>query len=94
MQLRRLSPRTQQAYLAWILRFIRHHEIRHPTAMGETEVLDFLNWLVVDRKVAYSTRKLPRQVDTGMGDSQALVGLGRNIRGGTRPRLSWGRSVL
>jgi integron integrase len=56
MQLRRLSPRTQQAYLAWILRFIRHHDIRHPAAMGETEVLDFLNWLVVDRKVAHSTQ--------------------------------------
>jgi integron integrase len=56
MRLRRLSPRTEQAYLAWILRYIYHHDTRHPVTMGETEVLDFLNWLVVDRKVAHSTQ--------------------------------------
>jgi integron integrase len=56
MRLRRFSPRTEQAYLAWILRYIRHHDTRHPATMGETEVLDFLNWLVVDRHVAHSTQ--------------------------------------
>jgi integron integrase len=56
MRLRRLSLRTQQAYLAWILRYIRHHDTRHPGTMGEVEVLDFLNWLVVDRRVAHSTQ--------------------------------------
>lgn len=56
MQLRRLAPRTQQAYLDWILRFIRHHDTRHPNTMGETEVLGFLNWLVADRRVAHSTQ--------------------------------------
>lgn len=55
-RLRRLSPRTEQAYLAWIRRFIIHHETRHPETLGEPEVLAFLNWLVVDRKVAYSTQ--------------------------------------
>ena len=39
-------------------------------------------------------RKLPRQVDSSMMDSTVLVDLGRNVRGGTDPRLSWGRSVL
>jgi len=39
-------------------------------------------------------RKLPRQVDTSHGDFPGEVGLGRNISGGTRPRLSWGRSWL
>jgi integron integrase len=56
MRLRRLSPRTEQSYLAWILRYIYHHDTRHPVTMGEAEVLDFLNWLVVDRKVAHSTQ--------------------------------------
>jgi integron integrase len=56
MRLRRLSPRTQQSYLDWILRFIHHHEVRHPDTMGETHVLDFLNWLVVDRRVSHSTQ--------------------------------------
>jgi integron integrase len=56
MRLRRLSPRTERAYLAWILRYIRHHGTRHPATMGEAEVLGFLNWLVVDRRVAHSTQ--------------------------------------
>jgi hypothetical protein len=42
----------------------------------------------------WSTRKLPRQVDTAKLDSAGTSGLGRKISGGTRPRLSWGRSVL
>jgi integron integrase len=56
MRLRRLSPRTMEAYLGWILRYIRHHGIKHPQTMGETDVLDFVNWLVVDRKVSHSTQ--------------------------------------
>ena len=56
MRLRRLSPRTSETYLSWILRYIRHHDTRHPATMGETEVLGFLNWLVVDRRVAHSTQ--------------------------------------
>jgi len=39
-------------------------------------------------------RKLPRQVDTAKRDWPADEGLGRNVSGGTRPRLSWGRSLL
>jgi hypothetical protein len=61
MGVRRLSPRTRQAYLAWIVRFIHHHDTRHPAAMGEAEVRDVLNWLVVDRKVAHSTQMQARR---------------------------------
>jgi hypothetical protein len=39
-------------------------------------------------------RKLPRQADSSIGDFSADEGLGRNVNGGTRPRLSWGRSAL
>jgi antiphage defense system Thoeris ThsB-like protein len=46
------------------------------------------------RSVRRSPRKLPRQVDTAKRDWPADEGLGRNMSGGTRPRLSWGRSVL
>jgi hypothetical protein len=56
MRLRRLSPRTEETYLAWILRYLRHHGTRRPGTMGEPEVLGFLNWLVVDRRVAHSTQ--------------------------------------
>src|SRR5215813_9930449 len=36
---------------------------------------------------ALKDRKLPRQVDTGKVDSAGASGLGRNVRGGTWPRL-------
>ena len=82
MRLRRLSPRTEETYLAWMLRYIRHHGTRHPGTMGETEVLEFLNWLVVDRRVAYSTQMqalsallfLYRDVlRTPLGDLRGLI---------------------
>jgi len=38
--------------------------------------------------------KLPRQADHSNVDSRGAVDLGMNVSGGTRPRLSWGRSVL
>ena len=41
-----------------------------------------------------SWRKLPRQADSSFGDCTAGVGLGRNVSGGFRPRLSCGRSLL
>lgn len=39
-------------------------------------------------------RKLPRQVDTAKRDWPVDEGLGRKVSGGTRPRLSCGRSLL
>jgi hypothetical protein len=41
-----------------------------------------------------STRKLPRQGDRLKEYSRVGSCLGRNSRGGTSPRLSWGRSLL
>ena len=41
-----------------------------------------------------SNRKLPRQVDTAEGGCVGLLDLGKNVRDGTRPRLSCGRSWL
>ena len=53
---RRLSPRTVRLYVSWIRRFIRHHDLRHPKDLGEGEVAAFLNYLVVERRVAPSTQ--------------------------------------
>ena len=50
----------------------------------------FCTW----KKRYASMRKLPRQVDTAKLDSTGASDLGRNVSGGTWPRLSWGRSVL
>ena len=50
------SPRTEEAYVGWIRRFIRFHEKRHPRSMGETEVVAFLSSLAVNGHVAASTQ--------------------------------------
>jgi hypothetical protein len=38
MRLRHYSPRTEEAYLAWIRRFIVYHGKRHPGELGADEV--------------------------------------------------------
>ncbi len=41
MRLKRLSPRTEEAYLAWVRRYIAFHGKRHPQNLGEREILAF-----------------------------------------------------
>lgn len=55
LHLRHFGPRTIEAYTAWVLRFIRFHRDRHPRELGEPEVVAFLTWLAVERRVAAST---------------------------------------
>jgi hypothetical protein len=54
---RHYSRRTEEAYIAWIRRFIVFHGRRHPAEMGAPEISRFLTWLAVDRRVAASTQK-------------------------------------
>ncbi len=53
---RHYSRRTEDAYAAWIRRFIVFHGKRHPSEMGAPEITRFLTWLAVDGKVASSTQ--------------------------------------
>ena len=50
------SIRTEQAYLDWIRRFVRHFGKRHPREMGAEEVQAFLSYLAVTGNVAASTQ--------------------------------------
>ena len=50
------SPRTEEAYVGWIRRFIRFHGMRHPKGMGEPEVAAFLTHLAVEGHVSASTQ--------------------------------------
>jgi hypothetical protein len=50
------SRRTEEAYVAWIRRYIFFHGKRHPAEMGAPEVTRFLTSLAVDGKVAASTQ--------------------------------------
>ncbi len=51
-----MSPRTEQAYVAWVKRYVRFHGLRHPTQLGESDVAKFLAHLAIDQHVAASTQ--------------------------------------
>jgi integron integrase len=42
VRLRHYSLRTEEAYVAWVRRFVRFHGLRHPTELGAVEVTEFL----------------------------------------------------
>ena len=56
MRARHLSPRTEQAYVGWILRYIRYHGVRHPGELGEAEIVAYLTYLAAERRVSRSTQ--------------------------------------
>ena len=56
LRFKHYSIRTEQAYLDWIRRFIRHYDRRHPVGMGAAEIEAFLTDLAVSRDVSASTQ--------------------------------------
>ena len=56
LRARHLSRRTEEAYVAWIRRFIVFHDKRHPAEMGAPDVTKFLTSLAIDGQVAASTQ--------------------------------------
>lgn len=53
---RNYSYRTEQAYVGWIIRFIKFSGTKHPAEIHEDEITAYLNYLAVDRNVAASTQ--------------------------------------
>ncbi len=53
---RHYSPKTEEAYIGWIKRFIFFHGKRHPAEMGEAEIARFLSGLARDSRVSASTQ--------------------------------------
>ena len=58
MRTKHYSIQTEKTYLLWIKRFIIFNHKRHPEALGEQEVTDFLTYLAVKRHVTSSTQNL------------------------------------
>jgi integron integrase len=50
------SPRTEQAYVHWIRRFIFFHGLRHPAELGAEQLSAFLSSLAVRDRVSASTQ--------------------------------------
>ena len=53
---RHLSPRTEEAYLAWIKRYMIYHQNKHPRELHEQHIEQFLTSLAVDEEVSASTQ--------------------------------------
>ena len=50
------SKRTEEAYVGWLVRFIRFHDMQHPSTLGGPDVEKFLSHLATKRHVAASTQ--------------------------------------
>ncbi|MCI0436803.1 MAG: phage integrase N-terminal SAM-like domain-containing protein [Gemmatimonadetes bacterium] len=53
---RHYSHRTEKAYVMWVRRFVRYHDLRHPAHMAEAEINAFLTHLAVECHVSASTQ--------------------------------------
>lgn len=49
---------TIKAYVLWIRRYISFHGRRHPASMGQSQVEEFISYLVLEKKVATKTQVL------------------------------------
>ena len=58
IRVKHFSLSTEQAYVAWIRRFILFHRKRHPRDMGEAEIRQFISHLAVDAKISASTQSV------------------------------------
>ncbi|HEU4631229.1 MAG TPA: integron integrase [Gemmatimonadaceae bacterium] len=56
LRVRHYSPRTEEAYVGWVLRFIRFHDRRHPIELGARHLGAFLSHLAVHGRVSRSTQ--------------------------------------
>ena len=41
----------EQAYVGWIMRYIRYHGMHHPIDLGEAEIVAYLTYLAAERRV-------------------------------------------
>jgi len=56
MRGRHLAYRTEQSYLHWIKRFIVFHSKQHPNKLSEQAVIQFLNYISVNRRCSPATQ--------------------------------------
>jgi integron integrase len=82
IRVRHYSYRTEQAYVAWVKRFVLFHNKRHPKELGGPEVAAFLSYLAVSCCVSAATQ------------SQALAALLFLYRHVLNADLPWLDSVV
>ncbi len=60
LQLRHYSPRTEDAYVSWVRRYVRFHGMQHPSRLGPVELRTFLSSLVTTGNVSAATQNQAR----------------------------------
>lgn len=58
MYAQRYAKRTIETYIKWIKAYIIFHDKQHPKNLEEVHVEQYLNYLVLERKVAIQTQKV------------------------------------
>lgn len=56
LRLGHYSRRTEQAYVGWVIRFVRYHRLRHPADLMEQDAVAFLRHLAEEQRVAAATQ--------------------------------------
>ena len=86
---RRYSPRTEEAYAAWVRRYIRYHGVRHPDQLGVEEVNAFLTHLAVERRASAATQSQARAALLFLYKEvlrRPLLGVGSAVLQGKKPK--------
>ncbi len=60
MRSRHYALRTEEAYVDWIVRYVRFHRLQHPRELGAEAIAAFLTHLAVEGQVAASTQNQAR----------------------------------
>ena len=58
--MRRYSPRTEEAYVKWIVQYVHYHGTRHPRELGVAHVNEFLTHLATERRNSAATQAQAR----------------------------------
>ena len=56
LRVKNYSYSTEKTYIHWIKKFILFHNKKHPLQMGEIEIIQYVNFLAINQKVAASTQ--------------------------------------
>jgi integron integrase len=56
LRTRHYSPRTEEAYVGWVRRFVRFHGCCHPAELGPEAISEFLTYLATAGRVSSSTQ--------------------------------------
>ena len=56
LRFRHYSERTVRSYVRWVIRYIRFHGTRHPSELGQNDVVEFLSALAIRNHVSGSTQ--------------------------------------